>query len=269
MSRRREKSTEGIRTPPDAARLRAQESTLKLPDDWNEAISTVDRCAKHARIDYAVVGSLGVALSLGLPWEPLKSSTGDQLIRPRDLDVFLIGTPAARRKFREALRSARARSGPIIDLVSWYHDFTEFGPAEAALRFRAVRVPIDAALFRTIRIRCAGVSIPVLHPRVQMHLIEMLPTKTAKAVETARSLASALSGDFVRFPEVSEADCQPFRAFKEERARRYPLRERVIAFRQTLWGWEETGRWKPLVATKVRLREHHPGLAERLRRLFG
>lgn len=269
MSRRRGKSTGGIKTPPDAALLRAQESTLKLPDDWNEAIGTVDRCAEQARIDYAVVGSLGVALSLGLPWEPLKSSTGDQLSRPRDLDVFLIGTPAARRQFRETLRSARTRSGPIIDLVSWYHDFTEFGPAGAALHYRAVRVPIDAALFRTVRIPCERVSIPVLHPRVQMHLIEMLPTKTAKAVETVRSLASTLSRDSPRFRQVSEADCQPFRAFKEERGRRYPLRERVIAFRQTLWGWEETGRWKLLVATKARLREHHPGLAERLRRLLG
>lgn len=269
MSRRRGKPTEGLETPPHAAGLRGQESTLKLPDDWDKAIGTVDRCAEQARIDYAVVGSLGVALSLGLPWEPLKSSTGDQLTRPRDLDVFLIGTSAARRQFRESLRSARARSGPIIDLVSWYHDFTEFGPAGAALHYRAVRVPIDAALFRTTRVPCGGVSIPVLHPRVQLRLIEMLPTKTAKAVETARSLASALSRNVVRFPQLSEADCQPFHAFKEERGRRYPLRERVIALRLTLWGWEEAGHWKPLVATKARLREHHPALAEKLRRLLG
>ncbi len=242
---------------------------LKLPEDWNEAVRTVDWCAAQAGIEHAVVGSLGVALTLDLPWEPLKSPTGDRLIRPRDLDVFLIGPPAARRQVRDRLRSAWTRPGPIIDLVSWYHDFTEFGPAGAALRYRAVRAPIDRALFRTVRVPCAGVSIPVLHPRVQMHLIEMLPTKTTKAIETVGLLADALSRDLVRFPPLAEAECEPFQRFKEERGRRYPLRERVIAFRQTLWGWEEAGRCKLLVATKARLREHHPELAERLRRLLG
>lgn len=128
----------------DAAGLRAQDSALNLPDDWREAICTVDRCAKQTRIDYAVVGRLGVAASLGLPWDPLKSSTGDQLVRPRDLDVFLVGTRAARRQFREMLQSARTRPVSTIDLVSWYHDFTEFGPRGAVLRYRAVRTPVDA-----------------------------------------------------------------------------------------------------------------------------
>lgn len=250
-------------------RPRARDSPLNLPDDWRDAISAVDRCARQVRIDYALVGSLGVAVSLGLPWDPLKSSTGAQLVRPRDVDVFLIGTPAARRQFREALPSARARSVPPIDLVSWYHDFTEFGPEGAALHYRALGIPVDAGLFRPIHIDRGGVSLPVLHPRVQVHLIEMLPTRTAKAAETVRSLAGVLSRDSDHFPPLSEADCLPFRAFKAERRRRYPLRERLIAFRQIVWGWEEAGRWKLLVATKARVRERHPRLAEWLRRLLG
>ena len=252
--------------PFDAA---ARRHALALPPNWVEAIRTIESCARRAHVHYAIVGSLGLAASLGLPWEPSRSSPAHQVGRPRDLDVLLVGTTDTRRQFRESLESAWKGASPTIDLVSWYHAFTEFGPRGAGLRYRAVRIPVDARLFRPVRIPCQGVSIPVLHPRVHRHLIAILPADLAKGRDRIRSLVAGLARDLSLFPGISETDCLAFRTFKAERRRRYPLRERVLAFRMVLSAWEEEGRRSRLVAAKARIREHHPRLTETLRRLFG
>lgn len=135
-----------------------------LPPSWIEALDAIDTAARRASIPYSIVGSLGVAVTLDARWDPVRPGVGPGSRRLRDLDVFLSGESGARLVFRAILGPALARSAPLIDLVSWYHEFTEFGLHGASLSNRAVRVPVDARLFAPVRIAWAGLSIPVLHP---------------------------------------------------------------------------------------------------------
>ena len=249
--------------------LPIEEDAYVLPADWREAIRAIEAAASSVNIQYAVVGSLGVAVSLGLPWGPLKPVVAGRERRPRDLDVFLVGGANQRAQFDACLHAIRQSALPVVDVVPFYHAFTEFDAGQAILHYRTVRVPVHAGLFTPVRIQRDGVAIPVLHPRVQRHLIEMLPTILPKGQNSVRLLSAGLTADLARFPAVAEDDCLPFRAFRAERRRRYPLREWLLSFRMTLWGWEEEARRSPLVAMKVHIRKHHPSVAKMLQRLFG
>jgi len=242
---------------------------ILLSADWLEALRSIEDLAGRAQFPYAIVGSLGMAVSLDLPWEPTKHSQRDDSIAARDLDLFLMGTHRARQHFREVLGSRPERAGPKIDVVSMYHALTEFGPSGPALRYRSVHVPVDRKLFAPVSISIGPVVIPVLHPRVHMHLILMQPGLSGKGTERVRSMARALArGLNPFFLDITEAECRAFHDFKVARQRRYPLRERILACRMVLANWEDIGRRSSLVALKAHLREHHPRLTTALRRLL-
>ena len=239
---------------------------VSLPEDWQEALCWIEALAGRVQIPYAIVGSLGLAVSLDLRWEPTRRSQLNDSVSTRDLDIFLMGNQHARQRFRDALGSRSGRSGPKkIDVVPLYHFFTEFGPSGPALRYRDLSTPVDQTLFVPVSVSVRQLVIPVLHPRVHMHLIGMQPVILGKGRTMARALAKRLDD----FPDITEAQCLPFHAFKRARCRRYPLRERILIFRMVLNHWEQAGRKSNLVAVKAHLRQHHPRLTEALRRLLG
>jgi len=242
---------------------------LSLPDTWLRTIRALDAAAESAHLQYAIVGSLGLAISLGTPWQPWRSSPASRPAALRDLDVFLIGPPAARQRCRELLPATGKPASPRIDLVAAFHNFTEFDQTEAALRYRGVRVRVVPSLFVPVRIPVGDLTVPVLHPRVHSHLMGMQPRLIPKSKASMRAATAALAAVLPRFPPVPEGACRPFHAFRAERRRRYPVRERLLAVRMLLWEWEEGGRARSLVAPKVYIRERYPQLAALLRRLFG
>jgi hypothetical protein len=242
---------------------------LSLPDTWLRTIRSIEVAAESAHLQHAIVGSLGLAISLGTPWQPWRSSLAHRPRALRDLDVFLIGPPAARQRFRELFPATVNPASPRIDLVAAFHNFTEFNLTEAALQYRAVRVPVALALFVPVRIAVGDLTVPVLHPRVHSHLMGMQPRLIAQSKASMRAAAAVLAVPLPRFPPVPEGACRPFHAFRAERRRRYPVRERLLAVRMLLWEWEAEGRARRLVAPKVYIRERYPQLAAVLRRLFG
>lgn len=240
-----------------------------LPEDWQEALRWVETVARRVQLAYAIVGSLGVALALDLPWEPTRRSRLDGSVSPRDLDIFLMGDQWARRQFREALGSRSSNSGPKkIDAVAMYHLLTEFGPSGPALRYRSLRVPVDPKLFTPVLASSGRLVIPVLHPKVHVHLIGQQPRLLGKGTSRVRSMARGLARGHGHLPAITEAECRVFHGFKSARRQWYPVHERILAARMVFGHWEEAGRQSPLVALKAHVRRHHPRVTNALRRLL-
>jgi hypothetical protein len=242
---------------------------VSLPDGWVAALRWVATESDRLRLPYAIVGSLGAALSLGLPWEPT-GPPRDGALSPRDLDVFLLGDERTRRTFVTGLRSHHPDPGgpKKVEVVAMYHLLTEFGPSGCALRYRRLRMPLDPKLLAPWPVAVAGMLVPVLHPRAHIHLIGMQPRVLAKGLARVRSMERALARGLDALPGIEERECRVFHRFKRARRERYPLHERVLAARLVLDGWEHAGRWTPIVAVKVHLRRHHPRVTNALRRLL-
>jgi hypothetical protein len=239
---------------------------VELPAPWLRALTLVADTARQADVPYAIVGTLGIALSQGLDFEPLRPAYGSTGVRePRDLDVFLVAPESARERFRNFLDRAERRSLPQIDIVPIYHAQIQFSPNEGILRYRTIVVPVDARLFTIFEVDAGALRLPVLHPRTHLHMMGQNTPGRRKIRWNMRRLWKRPRED-VGFPDLSERHFRAFHHFKRAKLHRYPARYLLMVLRAKLYDRELDGERGLLLATKQELRRLCPGTANLIRR---
>jgi len=255
--------------PPAAARARdgcGAAAGGPLPEDWLEALAVLEEVSGDCGAPYAVVGSLGVALSAGLPFTPDRPGPGARMAARRDLDILVVGDAAARGRFRAALAAARPPgAAPRIDAVALYHAHVRFQAGAAWLRYRDLVEPVEAGVFEPVRVDVgAARPVPVLHPLTHFHLLSLNPLP-AHLAHYLRILWTAARGPDGRW---SETRFRPFHRMRRRKAARFPVRVCASRLRGWLYAREVSDPGGSLVALKRAGRERWPALARWWRRVL-
>jgi len=256
--------------PPTGFSRRRDGSTLPmtLPSDWMEALVVAAEASRWAGISYAVVGSLGIAVSQGLDFQPVRRPSGGAeggLLR--DLDVFLLGPDEARDRFKTFLAARWSRSRPMIDVVPIYHDQIHFSAGGVTLRYRDISVPLEPRLFEIFEVPIAGLRIPVLHPGTHLHMMGQNPL-FRKTRWNIRCLARAPRGD-LSLPIFPESSFRGFHRFKRIKVQQHYARYAALRLREELYTRELDGSRDLVVRAKRLLRQRCPQTIQFLRQRLG
>jgi glycosyltransferase involved in cell wall biosynthesis len=239
---------------------------VTLPARWIEALTVVAETARQVKIRYAIVGGLGIALSKGFDFEPIRPPRGSARVgQPKDLDVFLLGPDETRQRFRALLQSAWSQPSPKIDVVPIYHDQIRFSGQEVTLRYRSVVVPVEPRVFATFEVEVAHLRIPLLHPRTHVHMMGHNFARLRKIRGNIQRLGRQPQED-VQCPVLPEAVFRVFHRFKREKLRRYPVRYALVLFRMHLYDRELDGGRGLLLTAKRWFRQQCPRMAAVIRR---
>ena len=259
--------TSGTLRPPMRSVCRPA-SSLSLPSDWIEALTVVAETAHRIDIPYAVVGSLGIAVSQGLDFRTIhRTRGGDGTGLPHDLDVFLLGSDPARRRFQLLLADLWPRSRPTIDIVPIYHEQIHFWAGGVMLCYREISVPLEPQLFEVVEVPVDGLRIPVLHPRTHVHMMGHNPL-FPKTRWNIRCLAQEPRKD-LGLPAFPESSFRAFHTFKRAKVRQYYARQAALRLRFELYSRELEGDRDLLLGAKRLLRERYPRTADFLRHRLG
>lgn len=238
---------------------------VTLPESWIEALTVVAETARQADIAYAVVGGLGIALSKGLDFEPVRPRGSPSAGQSKDLDVFLIGPDDTRQRFRDLLQGAWHKPCPTIDIVPIYHDQIRFSGRDVTLQYRNISVPVEPRLFATFDVEVAHLRIPLLHPRTHLHMMGHNFAGLRKIRGNIRRLGRWAQGE-ARFPALPEGVFRAFHRFKRAKLRRYSVRYSLVLFRLKLYDRELNGDRGLLLAAKRCFRQRCPRVADFFRR---
>lgn len=199
---------------------------------YQEALKLVEDLSQEMRVNYAVMGSLAVAICSNRQWEPFRN------IPSSDIDVFLMEDYWKKQEFGCEYAKVKLRpENRLLPRVDFFNTerLIKFADGIPYLRTGSRRQCwISKEMFQTYPVLVSGVEVPVLHPRVSLAVLDSLmrvystpvggdPVSREKIKASRKELAQAVKENPLGFAEFSQKMLDDFNYYFEFRCLRRSL----------------------------------------------
>lgn len=256
----------------ETAKIQIKTPEIILPDNYSFTLNKLKETSNSLAINYAILGSLGIAASFNLNWcIRSEQELTQRKQRQRDIDVFIIGTDDQRRRFIEYYFKSQKAEKPRVDFVPTYLEKIKFEQnGEVSLTYKDIAVPVNKDLFRIYdNVMPKGEIIPVLHPLVYLAMIMLVNDNIIppSIVDRLNFIKSNLSNFFDK-DNLDKDELSAFSKFKRKVKKRYPYYYPVIDLRRMAETARENNDKLFFVEMIEKIKIKYPGLWKELRKLY-
>lgn len=254
----------------ETARIQVKTPEIILPDNYSFTLNKLRETSNLLGINYAILGSLGIAASFNLNWR-IRNEQELTLRKQRDIDVFIIGTDDQRKKFIEYYFRDQKKDSPKIDFMPTYLEKIKFEQnGEAKLTYKDIAVPINSNLFGISGIVMQnGEIIPVLHPLVYWAMIMLVNDNIIPpSIVDRLSLIKSNLPNFFGKVNLDEDELSAFSKFKRKVKKQYPYYYLITDLRRLAQTTRENNERLFFVEMIEKIKIKYPGLWKKIRKLY-
>jgi hypothetical protein len=186
------------------------ENIVDLPQNWQEALNLIESVSAEIGIAYAIIGSLGVAISCGVSWQPMDED------RKIDLDVYVMGNEEQRNLFHQKISLGLKDDMPLIDSKMLFGAHVVFADNVPFVEYKNLHLKIDPKVFEPLVFKIGQLDIPTLHPLTYLALLSVYNRKySPKMQKRVKDLSSAIKEKNLMTQKINKNDLTPLLALQK------------------------------------------------------
>jgi|GEM_PF-3358789 len=197
-----------------------QTRDIFLAPQYIQKLSLIHEVLSAENINFAVVGSVGLAITCNDSFDPFKGrpviQNGKIKETMRDLDIVVLGNEEEKEKAVDLIQkiNTRQKYEPVIDFVGSLNKIIFLKDGKYYLRRNDILTPVSKDVFENYEIFLTKhrLHVPVLHPTTLLLLLNLNNpiSRISKIQKSMDLLKGYIASDRNDFPQIDKKITQQF-----------------------------------------------------------